>query len=122
MSVDVATNTDGGFALGPDGDFDLVEGDAAVRPELLRAFLTTPGEVPYHPAVGAGAAAKEGGPQSGGDVLARAALVEARRHPDVLEAGAAEVARTTGFTTVSVSVRTRWSPRGLAAVAVRLPG
>lgn len=125
MSVDVATNTLGGFALGPDGDFDLASGDAAVRAELLRAFLTTPGEIPYHPSTGAGAAAKEGGPQSGGDELARAARVEAQRHPDVLEAGAGQVSRSTasgGLTTVSVAVRTRWSPQTQAAVSTRIPG
>lgn len=122
MSVDIAMTPDGRWSLGHDGDFALSADDDATRAELLRAFLQSPGDLPLFPDVGAGAEAKEGGPQSGGDALARAALVEARRHPDVLEASAAEVVRSPGLTTVSVRVRTRYSPRTTAAVSTRING
>ena len=121
-TTDLATGPDGDLALGPDGDLVGVEGDPATRARLLRAFVTAPGTIPYHPDTGAGAPSREGGPPVAGDELARAVLVEARRDPDVLEASAAEVARaSSGVTTVTCRVRTKASPDALQPRSFRLP-
>ena len=121
-TLDLATDQGGALALGPDGDLVLTSGDAAVRARLLRAFVTTPGEIPYFPDTGAGAPSREGGPPVAGDELARAILVEARRDEDVLEASSSQVSRaSSGVTTVSCRVRTRLSPDAPQTLALRLP-
>jgi hypothetical protein len=122
MSVDFAMTTEGALALGPDGDLVEIEGDPAVRARLLRAFVTERGEIPFFPDTGAGAPSKEGGPPVAGDELARAVLAEARRDPDVLEASGSQVSRgSTGVTTVTCRVRTRFSPDAPQTLALRLP-
>lgn len=122
MSIDFATDAAGALALGPDGDLVTIEGDAAVRARLLRAFITTPGAIPYEPDTGAGAPSHEGGPPVAGDELARRVVVEARRDPDVLEASGAQVSRaSSGVTTVTCRVRTRATPNAPQTLALRLP-
>lgn len=124
-TLDLATGPDGALALGPDGDLASLEGDAATRARLLRAFLTQPGTIPYFPGTGAGAPAHEGGPPVGGDDLARAVLTEARADEDVLEASAARVTTRivegVQVTTVSCAVRTRATPDAVQTLTQRLP-
>lgn len=121
-TADFAVDANGALALGPDGDLVEIEGDAAVRARLLRAFVTAPGEIPYAPDTGAGAPSHEGGPPIAADELARRVTAEARRDPDVLEAAATQVTQAAdGVTTVTARVRTRFSPDALQPVSMRLP-
>lgn len=121
-TTDFALDQNGALALGPDGDFVETSGDPAVRARLLRAFVTEPGEIPFFPDSGAGAPSHEGGPPVAGDELARRVTLEARRDEDVLEAAATQVSRaSSGVTTVTARVRTRFSPETLQTLPLRLP-